>query len=126
MLHLATGGMCRYEKFSLPQSLLSAEVAGLNLEEVIGKPDTQEKCRRHDQASCTVTHTQKQKHTQQKHTDTRTMYVVHKNTHMVKLLVTKASCFQHSTTHQHLITWSAQEAFRYIRNLQYDRNNLIA
>ena len=57
MLHLATGGMCRYEKFSLPQSLLSAEVAGLNLEEVIGKPDTQEKCRRHDQASCTVTHT---------------------------------------------------------------------
>ena len=67
MLHLATGGMCRYEKFSLPQSLLSAEVAGLNLEEVIGKPDTQEKCRRHDQASCTVTHTHKQKHT---HTET--------------------------------------------------------
>ena len=75
MLHLATGGMCRYEKFSLPQSLLSAEVAGLNLEEVIGKPDTQEKCRRHDQVSCTVTHT----HTNtQKHTDT------HRNTHMVK------------------------------------------
>ena len=75
MLHLATGGMCRYEKFSLPQSLLSAEVAGLNLEEVIGKPDTQEKCRRHDQASCTVTHT----HTNtQKNTDT------HRNTHMVK------------------------------------------
>ena len=71
MLHLATGGMCRYEKFSLPQSLLSAEVAGLNLEEVIGKPDTQEKCRRHDQASCTVTHTDT-------HTET------HSNTHMVK------------------------------------------
>ena len=79
MLHLATGGMCRYEKFSLPQSLLSAEVAGLNLEEVIGKPDTQEKCRRHDQVSCTVTHTHRETHTHRNtHTDT------HRNTHMVK------------------------------------------